>query len=176
MIESTDIVPIPTTHENDSATAESKSVEIPLDVMNAPENKSTSLDTTDQGCVKCKVTDISLSLSSEEDDTEHGIPLDMDKKSNRQYKGMMDIALLTANANQLRFLITYNSKEKTFIFSATLIILSLIIQVAVGIGTIYKRYVKKKGKKCKAEKVNSLVICGVFCLAFLNVLIVSFTA
>lgn len=51
---------------------------------------------------------------------------------------MMDIALLTANANQLRFLITYNSEEKTFIISATLIILSLIVQVVVGIGLIYK--------------------------------------
>lgn len=51
---------------------------------------------------------------------------------------MMDIALLTANANQLRFLITYNSEEKTFIISAALIILSLFVQVAVGIGMIYK--------------------------------------
>lgn len=51
---------------------------------------------------------------------------------------MMDIALLTANANQLRFLVTYNSEEKTFYISAALIVLSLIIQVAVGIGLIYK--------------------------------------
>lgn len=51
---------------------------------------------------------------------------------------MMDIALLTANANQLRFLITYNSEEKTFYISAGLIVLSLIIQVAVGIGLIFK--------------------------------------
>lgn len=50
----------------------------------------------------------------------------------------MDIALLTANANQLRFLVTYNSEEKTFYISAALIVLSLIIQVAVGIGLIYK--------------------------------------
>lgn len=52
--------------------------------------------------------------------------------------GMMDIALLTANANQLRFLITYNSEEKTFYISAGLIVLSLIIQLAVGIGLIFK--------------------------------------
>lgn len=50
----------------------------------------------------------------------------------------MDIALLTANANQLRFLISYNSEEKTFYISATLIILSLVIQVAVGIAVIFK--------------------------------------
>lgn len=50
----------------------------------------------------------------------------------------MDIALLTANANQLRFLIIYNSEEKTFYISAGLIVLSLIIQVCVGIGIIFK--------------------------------------
>lgn len=113
---------------------------------------------------------------------------------------MMDIALLTANANQLRFLITYNSEEKTFIISVTLIILSLFVQVAVGIGMIFKvcvniskmvlifynfffvlnsvqfqRQMKKKGNTKKADKVSSLVISGIFCLAVLNVLVVSFT-
>lgn len=52
--------------------------------------------------------------------------------------GMMDIALLTANANQLRFLITYNTETKTFYISAGLIVLSLIIQVLVGMGLIFK--------------------------------------
>lgn len=51
---------------------------------------------------------------------------------------MMDIALLTANANQLRFLLTYNTEEKTFYVSVTLLVLSLIVQVAVGLGLVYK--------------------------------------
>lgn len=51
---------------------------------------------------------------------------------------MMDIALLTANANQLRFLITYNTESKTFYISVGLIVASLIIQVAVGIALIFK--------------------------------------
>lgn len=50
----------------------------------------------------------------------------------------MDIALLTANANQLRFLLTYNTEEKTFYVSVTLLVLSLIVQVAVGLGLVYK--------------------------------------
>ena len=53
-------------------------------------------------------------------------------------EGMMDIALLTANANQLRFLITYNLDSKTFYISTGLIILSLILQIAVGIALIFK--------------------------------------
>lgn len=53
-------------------------------------------------------------------------------------EGMMDIALLTANANQLRFLITYNFGSKTFYVSTTLIIFSLILQVTIGIALILK--------------------------------------
>lgn len=62
----------------------------------------------------------------------------VNKIRNNFKQGMMDIALLTANANQLRFLISYNSEEKTFYISATFIVLSLVIQVAVGIGMIFK--------------------------------------
>lgn len=53
-------------------------------------------------------------------------------------EGMMDIALLTANANQLRFLITYNQDSKTYYMSISLIILSLVLQVAVGVALIFK--------------------------------------
>lgn len=55
-------------------------------------------------------------------------------------EGMMDIALLTANANQLRFLITYNTLSKTFYVSVALIVISLVIQIAVGIALIFKVY------------------------------------
>lgn len=50
----------------------------------------------------------------------------------------MDIALLTANANQLRFLFSYNTESKTFYVIVGLIITSLIIQIAVGIGLIFE--------------------------------------
>lgn len=53
-------------------------------------------------------------------------------------EGMMDIALLTANANQLRFLFTYNTESKTYLMSVSLIIASLILQVAVGVTLIFK--------------------------------------
>lgn len=44
-------------------------------------------------------------------------------------QGMMDIALLTSNANQLKNLITYQQKIIAFYFVMTLIVLSLILQV-----------------------------------------------
>lgn len=51
---------------------------------------------------------------------------------------MMDIALLTANANQLRFLFAYNSESKTYYMSVALIITSLVLQVLVGVALIFK--------------------------------------
>uniref|UniRef100_A0A1B0GJ41 Ninjurin a n=1 Tax=Lutzomyia longipalpis TaxID=7200 RepID=A0A1B0GJ41_LUTLO len=53
-------------------------------------------------------------------------------------EGMMDIALLTANANQLRFLITYNTESRTFYIMLGLLITSLALQIAVGIALIFK--------------------------------------
>lgn len=50
----------------------------------------------------------------------------------------MDIALLSANANQLRFLITYNHEASTFYYSLVLVILSLVLQLFVGIVLIFK--------------------------------------
>lgn len=34
---------------------------------------------------------------------------------------------------------------------------------------------KKLGSRKKADKVGSIVLCGIFCLAVINVLVVSFT-
>ncbi|KAJ8976300.1 hypothetical protein NQ317_000467 [Molorchus minor] len=52
--------------------------------------------------------------------------------------GMMDIALITANANQLRYLIEFNWKSSTFFLIVTLIVISLCLQVAVGVALIFK--------------------------------------
>lgn len=53
-------------------------------------------------------------------------------------EGMMDIALLTANANQLKYLIIYNKESQTYYLSFFLIIASLVLQIAVGIAIIFK--------------------------------------
>lgn len=50
----------------------------------------------------------------------------------------MDVALITANANQLRFIVEYNQTSTTYVFAVTLIILSLVLQVIVGICLIFK--------------------------------------
>jgi hypothetical protein len=58
------------------------------------------------------------------------------KKSTAE--GMMDISLLTANANQLKFILFYNQDSKTFAAALTLIIFSLVLQVAAGVLLIFR--------------------------------------
>jgi hypothetical protein len=53
-------------------------------------------------------------------------------------EGMMDISLLTANSNQLKFILYYNQESKMFYPTLALIILSLILQVAVGVLLIFR--------------------------------------
>lgn len=58
------------------------------------------------------------------------------KKSKAE--GMMDISLLTANANQLKFILYFNQESKTFFPALVLIILSLILQITIGILLIFR--------------------------------------
>lgn len=44
-------------------------------------------------------------------------------------QGMMDVALITANANQLRYLIEYQRTSPTFYLIMILIVISLLLQV-----------------------------------------------
>ncbi|GAB0087043.1 uncharacterized protein DMENIID0001_013030 [Sergentomyia squamirostris] len=90
-------------------------------------------------------------------------------------EGMMDIALLTANANQLRFIITYNTESRTFYVSLSLLILSLVLQVSVGIALIFKRQMKIKGRKSEASHMNDYIVGGIFLVTVINVLAASFT-
>lgn len=58
------------------------------------------------------------------------------KKSTAE--GMMDISLLTANANQLKFILYYNQQSRTFYAALGLILLSLVLQVFVGFLLIFR--------------------------------------
>ncbi|KAL7734463.1 hypothetical protein ACLKA6_010790 [Drosophila palustris] len=89
-------------------------------------------------------------------------------------EGLMDIALLSANANQLRFLITYNHEASTFYYSLVLVILSLVLQVLVGIVLIFKRRLRR----CHSRhymRTNEVLVTGVFLITVINVLLAAFT-
>ncbi|KAF4533406.1 hypothetical protein B566_EDAN003700 [Ephemera danica] len=92
-------------------------------------------------------------------------------------QGMMDIALLTANANQLRYLIEYNSKSPLFAVNVVLIIISLIIQIAVGVSLIFKgRYdMSPEDKRKQSNRLNNYVVVGVFIVTVINVFVAAFS-
>ncbi|CAH1388572.1 unnamed protein product [Nezara viridula] len=85
-------------------------------------------------------------------------------------QGMMDLALITANANQLRYVIQYQSASPTYYFVFTLII-------AVGICLIFKGRFDLKGdeKRIQANAINNYVIVGVFLVTIINVFIAAFS-
>lgn len=91
-------------------------------------------------------------------------------------QGMMDLALLSANANQLRYVLESYSRHPYFYFSLTFISTSIICQVAVGIGLIWKsRYnIKNQDDFCKADRINNMVTIGIFIITLVNVLISAF--
>lgn len=91
---------------------------------------------------------------------------------------MMDIALITANANQLRFIIDYTSHTKTYYFNIFLITISLLFQIAIGLALIFKGRSDLRGEsKFKhARRSNNFVVVGVFLVTIINVFIASFTS
>ncbi|XP_073946451.1 ninjurin A isoform X2 [Choristoneura fumiferana] len=92
-------------------------------------------------------------------------------------QGMMDLALLSANANQLRYVLESSSTHPYFYPSLAFISMSIILQVAVGVGLIMNsRYdVNDKKDICKADKINNMTVLGVFLVTIVNVFITSFS-
>uniref|UniRef100_A0A182N7L4 Ninjurin a n=1 Tax=Anopheles dirus TaxID=7168 RepID=A0A182N7L4_9DIPT len=91
-------------------------------------------------------------------------------------QGMMDLALLSANANQLRYVLESYKRHPYFYVNLIFISTSIIAQVAVGIGLIWKsRYdIKKENDFCKADRINNLITIGIFIITIVNVLISAF--
>lgn len=90
---------------------------------------------------------------------------------------MMDIALITANANQLRYIIEFNRHSSTFYLNLILIVISLFLQVAVGVSLIFKGRLDLRGesKHENAKRINNYVVIGIFLVTIINVFIASFT-
>uniref|UniRef100_A0A1A9WFH4 Ninjurin a n=1 Tax=Glossina brevipalpis TaxID=37001 RepID=A0A1A9WFH4_9MUSC len=121
----------------------------------------------------------SLDILNSKREKHHAIRVEDGNRTNMQLyaanknvaEGLMDIALLSANANQLRFLLTYNHQASTFYISLTLVAVSLILQVLVGIALIFKR----RFRRCHNKRFNEFVIGGVFIITVVNILLAAFT-
>lgn len=91
-------------------------------------------------------------------------------------QGMMDLALLSANANQLRYVLESYERHPYYYFSMIFIIASLVIQVLVGVGLVFNsRYnVKNQDDICKADKINNLITVAILLITIINVFISAF--
>ncbi|XP_049299428.1 ninjurin-B-like [Anopheles funestus] len=96
------------------------------------------------------------------------------KKSFAQ--NMMDIALLSANTNQLRYVIDLGAKHPYYMTSLLLISVSLVMQIVVGLSMVYlNRYnMKDKTEMKAASHMNNLSVAGVFLVTLVNVFISTF--
>lgn len=96
------------------------------------------------------------------------------KKSLAQ--GFMDLALLSANANQLRYVLESQERHPYYYFSLSFIVTSLIIQVIVGVGLVLNsRYdIKNQDDICKADRINNYITVGILLITIINVFISAF--
>ncbi|XP_011157228.1 ninjurin-2 [Solenopsis invicta] len=91
-------------------------------------------------------------------------------------QGMMDLALLSANANQMRYVLQTDERHPYFYPALVMISMSLFLQIAVGIGLIWNSIynVKEHEEMCKANQANNWTVIGIFLVTVLNVFISSF--
>ena len=88
----------------------------------------------------------------------------------------MDIALITANANQLRYVLEYSQENFFYYISIALILLSIVLQILVGIALILKgRYDMKGNNTCDfAIKLDNYTLIAIFFITVINIFIASF--
>lgn len=91
-------------------------------------------------------------------------------------QGMMDLALLSANANQLRYILESYDRHPYYYFSLVFISASLFFQVAVGIGLLLNsRYnIKNDDDMCRANRLNNFITIGVLLITIINVFVSAF--
>ncbi|XP_050084566.1 ninjurin-B-like [Anopheles aquasalis] len=85
----------------------------------------------------------------------------------------MDISLLTANANQLRLLVTYNVRSSTYLACITLVITSLVLQIVVASGVII---IKSHPKSKPSPTIHRLKVATsilVTIITVINILVAS---
>jgi len=91
-------------------------------------------------------------------------------------QGMLDIALLTANASQLKYVLQVGESHEFYHLMITMISISIILQVVVGIGflVIGGLDINVESQQKMANILNNTITGGVFSITVLNVLISAF--
>ena len=100
--------------------------------------------------------------------------------------GVMDVALLTSNANQIKLMATFQSWSAIHISFVSLLSISILLQIVVAIGVVIMATSKanlnlmienEKGheeEKRKIDRINKAVLGISVMITFINVLTSSF--
>ncbi|XP_055550257.1 ninjurin-2 isoform X1 [Wyeomyia smithii] len=91
-------------------------------------------------------------------------------------QGMLDIALLTANASQLKYILQVGEKHEFYTLMLTLISISIILQLVVGIlfVIIGSLNINRKPEQMTAIILNDIILVLIFLISLINVIISGF--
>lgn len=91
-------------------------------------------------------------------------------------QGMMDVALVSANCNQLRYVLDMSQMHPYYLTSIILICTSLAMQLIVGLGLLWSNgyNLKRKNEMQSADRFNNISVIGVFLITLINVFISTF--
>jgi len=91
-------------------------------------------------------------------------------------QGMLDIALLTANASQLKYVLQAGNKHPFYTLMLTLISISIVLQITAGVCMLVlgSLNMNKPKNQNLANILNNVVTIKVFIIAVLNIIISSF--
>jgi Ninjurin len=113
-----------------------------------------------------------ISLQQLPPDAFNNVNLNFYQQKKSMAQGMLDLALLSANANQLRYVLDSNQRNHYFYVSLTLISISLVLQVLVAIALVFKsRYnIENELEYANADKINNFIMIGILLITIANVI------
>jgi hypothetical protein len=93
-----------------------------------------------------------------------------------QYKkticeGVLDVALLSANLNQLFNLVHSGGDRSLYYLNLIVKIISIILQIAVAFGLIHAHYNGQGENRRNADRIDKLTVCGILLILIINVFI-----
>lgn len=91
-------------------------------------------------------------------------------------QGMLDIALLTANASQLKYVIQVGTGHTFYYPLVTMIGISIILQVAIGFLFIVLATlnINNEDHQKRANIINNAITGAIFCVTVINILVSAF--
>ncbi|XP_043286056.1 uncharacterized protein [Venturia canescens] len=91
-------------------------------------------------------------------------------------QGMLDVALLAANATQLKNLLVVGEAYQFYIFTLTLVCLSIALQVLVGILFIIlgSLDINRRRDQRAAIIMNDIILIAIFLISLINIIIAGF--